>query len=136
MSDGVLPDTTPASISLTLNPILNFAQITLDDNTRINVRGGDDFNKLCNTDLPTASITVNGTTFVKNSLTGFTFGSEFNLTAIPDDFLCRCTTFNQALTIPNSVETIGADFLSHCESFDRRLTIPDSVNTIGAYFLE
>ncbi|GHU30787.1 hypothetical protein FACS1894166_01070 [Bacilli bacterium] len=137
----------------------NFGSITLNNGEQITVRNATDFNQLCNNAPSNSEITVNGTKFKKNDLSGFTFGPEFNLGIIGNNFLCNCTSFNQPLTIPHSVDNIGEHFLAgcvsfnkmlsisysvdeigegflaECESFNQPLTVPDGVDYIGAYFL-
>ena len=61
--------------------------------------------------------------------------AKWSGTSIDDNFLSGCYSFNQPLTIPNSVTSIGGDFLSYCYSFNQELTIPDSVTSIGDNFL-
>ena len=54
---------------------------------------------------------------------------------IGDDFLSGCTSFNQPLTIPNTITSIGKSFLNDCWSFDNTLLIPNDVQIIEDNFL-
>ena len=58
-----------------------------------------------------------------------------NVTSIGNYFMKNCYAFNQSLTIPSSVTSIGNYFLSDCRSFNKPLTIPSSVTSIGIYFM-
>jgi hypothetical protein len=138
--------------------IRGFGEITLQNDSKIEVPNEKEFNKLCDTLGPDASLVINGTSFTKSTLKGFAFGNEFNLSSIRDYFLDECTSFNQPLTIPTCVHSIGDyflesctsfnqpltisnvmelgnDFLYNCTSFNQSLIIPVSVTTIGTGFL-
>jgi hypothetical protein len=133
---GVLPFVL-STTSCKKNGIPGFGEISLDNGTKIIVPNADEFDMLCEKhDSPFVPVTVSGITFTLGNITGFQFGSDFNLTVIPDYFLCYCEFFNSSFTIPNCVETIGNEFLGHCSSFCQKLTIPQSVNSIGIRFME
>ncbi|MDR2836448.1 MAG: leucine-rich repeat protein [Bacteroidales bacterium] len=100
---------------------------------KIEVPNDIEFNKLCTSSG--TSLIINGTSFTRSELKGFAFGSEFDLSSIRDYFLYACTDFNQPLTIPACVQSIGNDFLASCTSFNQLLTISNSVHHIGDDFL-
>ena len=66
----------------------------------------------------------------------FIFG-KWNGSSIGSDgsFLYFCNSFNQPITIPNSVTSIGSSFLGSCQSFNQPLIIPNSVTIISDFFL-
>lgn len=51
-------------------------------------------------------------------------------------FLANNTSFNQPITIPSFISTIGNRFLSVCYAFAQELEIPSTVGQISAYFLQ
>jgi hypothetical protein len=95
---------------------------------------------LCNRSAATSTIdfsSVGGPSNVaKNTILGVTFDSDdTSLTSISDNFLYYCTSFNQELTLPNSLQTIGRYFLESCTSFNQELIIPSSITSIASAFL-
>ena len=99
-----------------------------------------------------------GLRIYRGAITGFTFGTQptttpagflndiplltsvdmshaTSLTSIGNTFLQNNPTFNQQLTIPNTVTSIGNGFLQYCTQYNQPVVIPDSVTTIGNYFL-
>ncbi len=130
---GVLPITlltTSCSKPSTPPLVLNFGQITLNDGRKIEVPNAIEFNKLCDRESQSSPLTINGTTFIKNTLTGFAFGHDFNLESIGNYFLSNCTSFNHSLVIPSNVTSIGTFFLSNCHSFNQSLIISSTVSYI------
>ena len=81
-----------------------------------------------------SSNTTRWNSVYSHQLIGFDFG-KWNGTSIGDNFLRYCYSFNQPLTIPNTVTSIGGTFLYYCYSFNQPLTIPSSVTSIGGNFL-
>jgi hypothetical protein len=133
---GVLPFVL-STTSCKKTDIPGFGEITLDNGTKIIVPNEDEFDMLCEkNDSPFAHVTISGITFTLENIIGFQFGSDFNLTVIPEHFLCLCTSFNSSLTIPSCVNTIEYEFLFHCTSFCQKLTIPQSVTTIESRFMD
>ncbi|MDR2836449.1 MAG: leucine-rich repeat domain-containing protein [Bacteroidales bacterium] len=114
--------------------IRGFGEITLSSGLKIEVPNEKEFNKLCDTLDPDASLIINGTSFTKSTLKGFAFGSEFDLSSIRDSFLDECISLNQPLTIPACVQSIGNNFLAACTSFNQLLTI-SNVMELGDNFL-
>ncbi len=141
IAGGVLPITllitSCSKPSGPLPPVIihGFGQITLNDGRKIEVPRREEFDQLCSSTSAASPLIINGTTFVKNTLTGFAYGKDFVLTSINDYFLVNCTSFNQSFTIPSSVNSIGNSFLRYCSSFNHPLTIPSTVESIGNYFL-
>ncbi|GHU47036.1 hypothetical protein FACS1894218_0630 [Bacilli bacterium] len=132
INDKIVADT---FITLEAVPVTGFGEIALSNGVRINVRDSTDFNLLCNRNDSDTYITINGISFRKDTLTGFIFGPDFNLDTIGPNFLYRCSSFNQSLTIPPSVVNIGSCFLANCYAFNKPLTIPSTVVSIDSYFL-
>ena len=58
-----------------------------------------------------------------------------SVTSIGSDFMIKCYSFNQPLTIPSSVTSIGDDFMNNCQSFNQQLTIPNNITMISSYFM-
>lgn len=59
-----------------------------------------------------------------------------NLASVGYSFLGNCTSFNQAIIIPNSVTSIEGNFLSNCSSFNQQVTIPNTLTSVGHGFLQ
>jgi uncharacterized repeat protein (TIGR02543 family) len=120
----------------------------------------DDLPALCSGAGADASITVNGQRIVKNTIKGALFSPLFadvtelpgnfcrsftnlteldlsgftGLTSIGHYFLSGCTSFNQPLTLPSSIRSIGNNFLSGYPTaitFNNTLTLPEGLTSIG-----
>ena len=50
-------------------------------------------------------------------------------------FMYYCVSFNQPITLSNNLTTICNNFMQSCSAFNQPLTIPNSVTTIGTYFM-
>jgi uncharacterized membrane protein len=132
--------------------------LTLTDGTTVTI-GADDLEVICANAYAADSMTVNGQSIVRNTVTAAVFGSAFSgvtqmpnafclnftsltaldmsgftsLTGIGGNFLFYCGAFNESLALP-SVTTIGGYFMSGCGAFNKTLTLP-SVTTIGNNFM-
>lgn len=54
---------------------------------------------------------------------------------IPDNYMTGCAAFNQPITFPTGITSIGQFFLGGCTVFNQPFTIPNTVTTIGTNFL-
>lgn len=68
-----------------------------------------------------------------HQIIGFIFGKKASY--IGDGFLEGCYSFNQPLTIPDSIAGIGKEFMMACRTFNQHLTLPANLNSIGNYFM-
>ena len=90
--------------------------------------------------IPT-TVVYNNNTYTITSMDGcFSGCTSFNQTiTIPDSVtdmggcFYDCTSFNQPIIIPNSVTNMGGCFCG-CTSFNQSITIPDSVTDMGSCF--
>ena len=57
------------------------------------------------------------------------------LTSIGNTFLTGCRAFNQPLTLPSGLTAIGNEFLYYCYAFNQPLTLPSGLTAIGDSFL-
>lgn len=102
-------------------------------------------------------ISIQGESIPRENITKFVFGTEcttindkyflancISLTEIEnievvesfnEYFLSGCTSFNQPISLSQSLTTIGRNFLDSCTSFNQPIEFPDSLQTIGKYFL-
>ena len=64
---------------------------------------------------------------------GFIFAKKSAPTV--ERFLAYCYAFNQPLTLPSGLTTIGNYFLNQCHAFNQPLTLPSGLTSIGTYFL-
>ena len=86
------------------------------------------------TSYPTFSNNVtNWNGYYSHQIEAFIFAKKSS--NIGSDFLQRCYSFNQPLTLPSGVTNIGSNFLQYCYSFNQPLTLPSGVTSIGDYFL-
>ncbi|GMO13912.1 MAG: hypothetical protein Ta2E_03830 [Mycoplasmoidaceae bacterium] len=122
-----------------------YGQITLTDDTVIVIKRTDSLPKLFGTDPSTFSIDMSqenqgGTIFTKGDIASFRFGEWYTSVIIDDNFLNNCPNLrpNRAITIPDSVTSIGDKFMNNNPSFNGRVSLPN-VNgqnlTIGNDFL-
>jgi hypothetical protein len=58
-----------------------------------------------------------------------------SLSSIGDYFMYYCYAFNQPLTLPSGVSSIGDYFMSECYAFNQVLTLPSSLSSIGGSFM-
>jgi hypothetical protein len=82
-----------------------------------------------------SSNTSSWNTYFSHQIVGFIFG-KFSSANVSINFLFTARAFNQPLTIPSSVTSIGDSFLANNSAFNQPLTIPSGVTTIGARFLQ
>lgn len=61
--------------------------------------------------------------------------NQENLKNIPNEFMMRCSDFNQALTIPEGITSIGTDFLFQCTKFNSPVSLPSSLSSVGRIFM-
>lgn len=94
----------------------------------------DDFNKVCVTGGETTNITISGSTFAKKTIISFYFGANFP-TNIPDNFLYYCSNLIAMNNVPEGVVTIGNNFMGFCKAFNQLLTFPSTLESIGASFM-
>ena len=72
--------------------------------------------------------------YERNNLGGYTVRTDFS------DSMYERTEFNLHVNIPTmynnlTVNAIGNNFLAGCTSYNQPITIPDSITSIGAFFL-
>jgi hypothetical protein len=135
--------------------------LTLTDGTFVEL-GVDGLPALCSGTGADASITVNGQSIVKNTITKVVIGPDFaGVTALPNNF-CRnfrgltwidlsgftgitrisayfmreCTAFNRPLVIPEGVTSIDIEFLYGCSAFNNTVTLPSTLTSIGGWFIQ
>jgi hypothetical protein len=46
-----------------------------------------------------------------------------------------CCAFNQPLTLPSGLSSIGNNFMHYCYAFNQPLTLPSGLSSIGIYFM-
>ena len=80
------------------------------------------------------SNTASWNSIYSHQIISFDF-AKWSGTGTGNNFLYGCSSFNQPLTIPDSVTAIGDYFLNYCYSFNQPLTIPSGVTRSGHYFL-
>ena len=96
-----------------------------------------DFNQFCS-DTGSFNVTTNvgDKTFTTDSeFNNLVFIQNTSINFINNYFLDGCTSFNQPLTIPNSITSIGRSFLANCQAFNQPLTLSNSLTSIGNAFL-
>jgi hypothetical protein len=49
--------------------------------------------------------------------------------------MSSCYSFNQPLTLPSGVSSIGGNFMSGCFAFNQPLTLPSGLSSIGGNFM-
>jgi hypothetical protein len=57
------------------------------------------------------------------------------LSSIGDYFMYYCYSFNQPLTLPSGLSSIGSSFMYYCYAFNQPLTLPSSLSSIGNNFM-
>jgi hypothetical protein len=58
-----------------------------------------------------------------------------SLSSIGNDFMRACYAFNQVLTLPSELSSIGIRFMYNCYAFNQVLTLPSSLSSIGIRFM-
>ncbi|GMO16817.1 MAG: hypothetical protein Ta2E_08110 [Mycoplasmoidaceae bacterium] len=128
-----------------------FGEIVLTDDTVIVIKRTDSLPKLFGTDPSTFTIDMHnenqgGTIFTKADIASFRFGewyddplvNTYSFGVIGDNFLNNCDNFraNRAITIPDSVTSVGNGFMNNNHSFDGRISFPTHLQSIGNDFLK
>jgi uncharacterized repeat protein (TIGR02543 family) len=60
---------------------------------------------------------------------------NFSGTSIDANFMRYCYSFNQPLTLPSGLSSIGNYFMYSCSAFNQPLTLPSGLSSIGNYFM-
>ena len=58
-----------------------------------------------------------------------------SLSSIGSSFMYYCYAFNQPLTLPSGLSSIGSNFMSTCRAFNQPLTLPSSLSSMGTSFM-
>ena len=130
-------DTTSSIVTVELNST-EYSALGSLNNSHYTTSGGDA--------VPVGAI--EGFIFGTNPTTvpSYFLGGEYNLvtldmtyamsiTEINSNFLYSCRSFNQPISLPSSVETVGQYFMPYCSSFNQPVALPSSLTSIGTYFL-
>lgn len=92
----------------------------------------EEFNALCSFEGTLSFPT--GLSIRREAVTEYTFSDSYTLNYIPDSFLSNFKGLVSLNNFPSSVTTIGNNFLYRCYSFNQELSL-DNIVTIGNQFL-
>jgi hypothetical protein len=114
-------------------PAGSLGVITGINGRTIIVRNQGDMDDLCSVNN---TLTVNNTTFNRNTVTSFKFGSGFTSNTLQNNFLrgIKITTNANYFTIPDSVTTIE-NYVFYNTTFLKPLKLSKNLETIGGSFL-